>query len=163
LRLEEERRKKEERRMVRVLGIAIAGLIAASTVTSAQSKSAINQEDAQKLTPLIRAAAKGDLKEVNALLGKGADPNVQSSQQGITALMCAAYFGHLEVVKALVAKGAKLDQKDRNGGGAVDWAVAGDREEVDQWLGSKGATINPFLNLFAFPVSFMDLAAGKKP
>jgi hypothetical protein len=34
---------------------------------------------------------------------------------------------------------------------------------VDQWLESKGATINPFLNLFSFPVSFMDLAAGKKP
>ena len=147
--------------MVRLLGIAIAGLIAASTLTSAQT-AAINQEDAQKLTPLMRAAAKGDLKDVTALLGKGADPNVQSSQQGVTALMCAAYFGHLDVVKALVAKGAKLDQKDRNGGGAVDWAVAGERDAIDQWLTSKGATINPFLNLFSFPVAFMDLAAGKK-
>jgi ankyrin repeat protein len=88
---------------------------------------------------------------------------VQSSQNGVTALMCASYFGHLDVVKALVAKGAKLDQKDRNGGGAVDWAVAGERDAIDQWLTSKGATINPFLNLFSFPVAFMDLAAGKKP
>src|SRR5262245_53590653 len=110
----------------------------------------------------MRAAATGDLKQVTALLGKGADPNVQSSANGVTALMCAAYFGHLQVVQALVAKGARLDQKDRNGGGAVDWAVAGERDQVDQWLESKGATINPFLNLFSFPVAFMDLVAGKK-
>jgi ankyrin repeat protein len=144
-----------------VIGIPLFALFA--TVASVQAAAAINQEDAQAVTPLIRAAAKGDLKEVTVLLGKGADPNVQSSQQGITALMCAAYLGHLDVVKALVAKGAKLDQKDRNGGGAVDWAVAGERDEVDQWLTSKGATVNPFLNLFSFPVSFMDVAAGKKP
>ena len=115
------------------------------------------------MTPLIRASAQGDVKAVNLLLAKGADPNVQSSQQGISALMCAAYFGHLEVAKALVEKGARLDMKDRNGGGAVDWAVAGERDDVDKWLESKGATINPFLNLFSFPVAFMDLAAGKKP
>jgi ankyrin repeat protein len=143
-----------------VIGITLFVLV--TTTGSLQAASAINQEDAQQLTPLIRAAARGNLQEVDALLGKGADPNVQSSHQGITALMCAAYFGHLEVVKALVAKGARLNQKDRNGGGAVDWAVAGERDDVDQWLESKGATINPFLNLFSFPVAFMDLAAGKK-
>jgi ankyrin repeat protein len=143
-----------------VIGITLFVLV--TTMGSLQAASAINQEDAQQLTPLIRAAARGNLQEVDALLGKGADPNVQSSHQGITALMCAAYFGHLEVVKALVAKGARLNQKDRNGGGAVDWAVAGERDDVDQWLESKGATINPFLNLFSFPVAFMDLAAGKK-
>jgi ankyrin repeat protein len=144
-----------------VIGITLFVLV--TMMGSLQAASAINQEDAQQLTPLIRAAARGNLQEVDALLGKGADPNVQSSHQGITALMCAAYFGHLEVVKALVAKGARLNQKDRNGGGAVDWAVAGERDDVDQWLESKGATINPFLNLFSFPVAFMDLAAGKKP
>ena len=144
-----------------MIGITLFVLV--TTMGSLQAASAIDQEDAQQLTPLIRAAARGNLQEVNALLGKGADPNVQSSHQGITALMCAAYFGHLEVVKALVAKGARLNQKDRNGGGAVDWAVAGERDDVDQWLESKGATINPFLNLFSFPVAFMDLAAGKKP
>lgn len=143
-----------------MIGIVLLAVFTA--IGSMQASSAIDQEDAQKLTPLIRASAKGDVKEVNALLAKGADPNRQSSLQGVSPLMCAAYFGHLEVVKALVAKGAKLDTKDRNGGGAVDWAVAGERDEVDKWLESKGATINPFLNLFSFPVAFMDLAAGKK-
>jgi ankyrin repeat protein len=143
--------------------IAVVLLTFASLLGSGQATSVINQEDAQKLTPLIRASAKGDVKEVNALLAKGADPNLQSSQQGVSPLMCAAYFGHLEIVQALVAKGAKLNTKDRNGGGAVDWAVAGERDAVDKWLESKGATINPFLNLFSFPVAFMDLAAGKKP
>ena len=137
-------------------------LLALLTIGSLQTASAVNTEDAQKVTPLMRAAAVGDLKQVTALLAKGADPNLQSSANGVTALMCAAYFGHLQVVQALVAKDARLDQKDRNGGGAVDWAVAGEREQVDQWLESKGATINPFLNLFSFPVAFMDLAAGKK-
>jgi ankyrin repeat protein len=144
-----------------VIGIALIALAISTAPT--QASSVVNQEDAQKLTRLMRASAKGDLNDVNALLAKGADPNVRSSQHGITALMCAAYFGHLEVVKALVAKGAKIDLKDRNGGGAVDWAVAGEREAVDQWLESKGAALNPFLNLFSFPVAFMDLAAGKAP
>lgn len=144
-----------------MIGIALFALI--TTIGSAQATSPVNQEDVQQLTLLMRAAAKGDLKDVNALLAKKADPNIQSSQHGITALMCAAYFGHLEVVKALVAKGTKIDQKDRNGGGAVDWAVAGEKNEVDQWLESKGAVLNPFLNLFSFPVSFMDRAAGRKP
>ncbi|MGH9383630.1 MAG: ankyrin repeat domain-containing protein [Vicinamibacterales bacterium] len=143
--------------------IRIALLALATSIAPLQATSAINQEDALKLTLLMRAAAKGDLEAVNALVAKGADPNVQSSQQGITALMCAAYFGQLEVVKVLVAKGAKIDLKDHNGGGAVDWAVAGERDAVDQWLEAQGAVINPFLNLFSFPVSFMDLAAGKKP
>lgn len=143
--------------------IRLALFVLIAVVGAAQPASSINQEDAQQLTMLMRAAAKGDLKDVNTLLAKNADPSIQSSQHGITALMCAAYFGHLEVVKALVAKGAKIDQKDRNGGGAVDWAVAGEKDEVDQWLEAKGAVMNPFLNLFSFPVSLMDRAAGKKP
>ena len=143
--------------------IATTLLALMTAIGSMQAASLLDKEDGQQLTSLMRAAAAGDLKQVTALLGKGADPNVQSSANGVTALMCAAYFGHLEVVQALVNKGSRLDQKDRNGGGAVDWAVAGDREQVDAWLESRGATINPFLNLFSFPVAFMDLAAGKKP
>lgn len=140
---------------------ALLALVLVSVLGLAQAPSAINQEDAQKLTPLMRASARGDLGEVKALLTKGAEPNHQSSEQGVTALMCAAYFGHLDVVKVLVAKGAKVDLKDRNGGGAIDWAVAGDKTDVDQWLQSKGAALNPFLNIFSFPVSLMDLAKSK--
>src|SRR5262245_55537434 len=80
-----------------VIGIALLALV--TTIGAVQPASAINREDADKLTVLMRASAKGDLKAVNALLTKGADPNAQSSQQGITALMCASYFGHLDVVK----------------------------------------------------------------
>jgi ankyrin repeat protein len=137
----------------------VSGAVFGSTQTPAVP--AIDTEDPQKLTALMRASAKGDLKAVTALLAKGANPNMQSSEQGVTALMCAAYFGHLDVVQVLVAKGAKVDLKGGNGGGPIDWAVAGGHKAVDQWLESKGTTLNPFLNLFSFPVWFMDQAAAK--
>jgi ankyrin repeat protein len=45
---------------------------------------------------LIRAAQKGDYKEVKILLEKGADVNVQG-KRGLTALIEASSKGHLEV------------------------------------------------------------------
>ncbi len=55
---------------------------------------------------LLKAAEKGDLPRVNALLAKGADVNAKNND-GWTALMYASYKGNLEVVQALLAKGGR--------------------------------------------------------
>ena len=118
-------------------------------------------QDPDGLTPLMRAAARGDLAQVAALLDKGADPNATTPAQRVSALMCAAYFGRVEVIKALLAKGAKLEQKDAQGAAAVDWAALGDHPELEKTLTGPGAALNPFLNTGLMPIWLMDKAAGQ--
>ncbi len=57
------------------------------------------------ITPLMKAAAVGDVGRIKALLDNGADVNQKIMCQG-TALEKAAEAGHLEVVKVLVGRGA---------------------------------------------------------
>jgi hypothetical protein len=118
-------------------------------------------QDPDGLTPLMRAAARGDLAQVAALLDKGADPNATTPSQRVSALMCAAYFGRVEVIKALLAKGATLEQKDAQGAAAVDWAALGDHPELEKTLTGPGAALNPFLNTGLMPIWLMDKAAGQ--
>jgi ankyrin repeat protein len=117
--------------------------------------------DPDGLTPLMRAAARGDLAQVNALLGKGSEPDASTPAQRVTALMCAAYFGHAAVVKALLANGARVELKDAQGAAAVDWAALGDHPELEKSLTGPGAALNPFLNTGIMPIWLMDKAAGQ--
>lgn len=74
--------------------------------------------------PLItRAAQRGSLPLVRALLQAGADPNARGVQGG-TALMAAAYCesGGGEIALALLDAGACPWQEDAHGDGAVDHA-----------------------------------------
>jgi ankyrin repeat protein len=119
-------------------------------------------DDPDGLTPLMRAAARGDLAQVNALLAKGADPNASTPAQRVTALMCAAYFGHGPVIKALLGKGARLELKDAQGAAAVDWSALADHTELEKMLTGPGAALNPFLNPGIMPIWLMDKAAGQQ-
>ncbi len=122
----------------------------------------IDREDQDKLTQLMRASAKGDLRMVNALLEKGANPNVQSSAENVTALMFASYFGYTDVVKALVAKGAKVDLKDSIGAGPIDWAAVGGHNEIVKMFADQRVPLNPFLAIGNMPLWLMDQAAEKR-
>ena len=62
----------------------------------------------------INAAKNGNTADVQALLGKGANPNAKESD-GWTALMWAAARGQLEVVLLLLENGAEIDAKDNDG------------------------------------------------
>ena len=95
---------------------------------------------------LIRAAEKGNLGEVRALLAKGANVNARD-KDGITALMMAASGGHLDVVRVLLAQGADVNAKVNNAQtGGVDWTAlswaSGHHPEVVLELLDKGADIN---------------------
>ncbi|CAL8467651.1 g7189 [Coccomyxa elongata] len=61
----------------------------------------------QRLTPLHRAAQKGDLAEVESLLQKGADPGVKDGE-GRTPLHHAVMRSHLAVVEALLDLGGPV-------------------------------------------------------
>jgi ankyrin repeat protein len=118
-------------------------------------------QDPDGLTPLMRAAARGDVTQVTALLATGADPNAITTAQRVTALMCAAYFGRADVITVLIAGGATIEQKDAQGAAAVDWAALGDHPDLEKVLTGPGVALNPFLNTGLMPMWLMDKAAGQ--
>ena len=138
-------------------------ILMVTVLTFALAQPAVDAPDADGLTPLMRAAARGDVTSVGDLIGRGAAVDAQAAGTRVTALMCAAYFGHVEVVKALLAKSAKPDLKDATGASAADWAATGSRDAAADVLGKAGSQLNPFLNVGVMPFGLMDKAAGKTP
>ena len=144
-----------------VLALATHAAPASAPATLGSRLAVQAATDPDGLTPLMRAAARGDLGQVNALLAKGAEPNASTPAQRVTALMFAAYFGHAPVIKTLLAKGARLELKDAQGAAAVDWATLGDHPELEKTLTGPGAALNPFLNPGIMPIWLMDKASGQ--
>ncbi|MFQ5991850.1 MAG: cytochrome c oxidase assembly factor Coa1 family protein [Nitrospiraceae bacterium] len=64
--------------------------------------------DARGFTPLVRAAAYGDLSCAMHLVARGANVNAKT-EQGSTALIHAAKQGHIEVVQLLLEHGADVN------------------------------------------------------
>ncbi|XP_022050737.2 KN motif and ankyrin repeat domain-containing protein 1a [Acanthochromis polyacanthus] len=68
------------------------------------SKGDVNARASQAgQTGLMLAVSHGRMDMVRALLGHGADVNIQDDE-GSTALMCASEHGHVEIVKLLLAQ-----------------------------------------------------------
>ena len=78
-----------------------------------QAGPAVDAPDADGLTALMRASARGDVAAVTALVSRQADVNLQAEGTRISALMCAGYFGRTEVITLLLARGAKPDPQGR--------------------------------------------------
>jgi Domain of unknown function (DUF6438)/Ankyrin repeats (3 copies) len=81
------------------------------------------------VTPLMRAAAKSDLRQVTTLLKQGANPNGRDSS-GWTALMYAARSASPDVLKALLDAGA--DAKVRSIAGQVALAACTGPQRLEQ-------------------------------
>ncbi len=118
--------------------------------------------DADGLTPLMRAAARGDVAQVTSLLAAGADVNQAHAEVRLTPLMFAAYFGRDAAVALLLEKGATANLKDAAGASAADWASQNGHQTVADRLGKAGAQLNPFLNVGILPFGLME-KAGKVP
>src|SRR5258707_10624501 len=65
----------------------------------------VNQADQDGYTPLMRAAQRGQVNVVRALLKSGAAADARHPN-GPTALMVAAQKGHVALAKVLLAAGA---------------------------------------------------------
>lgn len=80
--------------------------------------------DIPEPTELMRAAQRGDLGEVQALIAAGAEVNA-ADHVGMTALLYAADWGHDGIMRALIAAGADIHAADRYGVTALMLAVNG--------------------------------------
>ncbi len=100
-------------------------------------------------TPLVAAAAAGDLRTVRLLLDRGANPNVgpNMDQDGVlfgggrTPLMWAAFRGNLPLLRLLLERGAKVDGFTVLGT-PLSHAAWGGRVEAARLLLEAGAKVD---------------------
>ncbi|MCI0615549.1 ankyrin repeat domain-containing protein [bacterium] len=90
--------------------------------------------------PLVKACEQKDIKIVDDLLSKGANPKVVDKASGHTPLIAASLAGSIEIVRSLLKAGADVDQVDHNGENALMVAL-GSNEDVALLLILWGADI----------------------
>ncbi len=96
---------------------------------------------------LHEAARKGDLAQVQLLLGAGVPVNIKS-EYGATALSFAADKGHLDLVKFLISHGAEVDVTDTfYQSTPIIWAAYNGRAEVVRVLVEAGADASGALGM----------------
>jgi ankyrin repeat protein len=88
------------------------------------------------VTPLMSAAANGNIELLKLLLKYGAKPDYPGSGEG-TALMSAT--GHTEIFKILINHGANIQARDNYGRTVLIWAALHGTEEVVTLLCKMGA------------------------
>jgi len=104
---------------------------------------------------LLVAAERGDVEQVRAMLGGGADPN-RCGELGMTPLILAAREGHHEVVEILLKAGADVNARSEPGycGGnstALRCAVVRGHTAVVRSLLKAGADTRPNYEYSSIP------------
>jgi ankyrin repeat protein len=90
---------------------------------------------------LLAAIALGDLKQIQAALAQGADPNTGDANHGY-ALPLAARLGQTVTVQLLLAQGATVDLANDEGRRALTEAILAGHHSIVQILLAQGADPN---------------------
>lgn len=102
----------------------------------------INGRDEMETTPLMAAAAEGQVAAMDLLLSKGADVNAKTEVEflrGYTALIAAVMGGRTEAAKMLIAKGADINPKFLGRWSPLVIASSEGQTEIAELLLKKGA------------------------
>lgn len=91
-------------------------------------------------TPLMHAAADGDLESMRLLLDHGADPNARNERNELP-LGYACSYEHWEAAELLVERGADVNGIEREGKTHLDWMTIGNRERGIQVLRALGGLL----------------------
>ena len=131
---------------MRLFTIVVIIVLFTCVVSTHAATPQANRPREKEYTPLMRAAVKGQVNEVRALLQKGAEVDAKHPF-GFTALMIAAHEGKAEVVKVLLNAGANpnVSVQTLHAGEItlLSWAVLSRNLIVVQSLLKAGAEANP--------------------
>jgi uncharacterized protein len=142
--------------LIRLLGVwvvVVAGTIHLDSVAVGQEpgeESASAQSEREK--KLLDAVARGDVKEVEALLAAGVNPDGRHGY-GQTSLMRAALEARVEIARHLIESGADVNLQNNYGENALIWAAypflspesdetARGKDQIVEMLIAAGADVN---------------------
>ena len=93
-------------------------------------------------TPVMTAAARGQLIVFDTLLGAGADLHLRCTSDGSSLLHHAAGGGNAEIVSVALRHGAYVDALDRRGRSPLAWAAKKGRVLAVECLLAAGADLH---------------------
>jgi len=108
----------------------------------AESVKSFASEERATLTPLMVAAAAGDVAATMECLTSGADIEETSVDTGETAFMLAASNGHCEILHILLSNGANIDATNAKGWTTLMLCARSGNVKVVDLLTSRGADVN---------------------
>ncbi|NWH15495.1 RFXK protein, partial [Grus americana] len=100
----------------------------------------VNKPDERGFTPLIWAAAFGEIETVRHLLEWGADPHVLAKERE-SALSLASMGGYTDIVVMLLERNVDINIYDWNGGTPLLYAVRGNHVKCVEALLARGADL----------------------
>lgn len=107
-----------------------------------------------KVTSIHKAAAKGDLAKVKALLKKDAKQVNADDRNNKEPLHWAAEKGHLELVEFLISKGADVNAKNVEDETPLHYSAGYGCKDIVKLLVSKGAAVNEKTKRGHTPLSY---------
>ncbi|XP_058870011.1 DNA-binding protein RFXANK isoform X2 [Acipenser ruthenus] len=102
--------------------------------------SLLSKQDERGFTPLMWAAAFGEVATVIYLLEKGADPTVLARERE-SALSLASSGGYTDIVNTLLKHHVEINTYDWNGGTPLLYAVRGNHVKCVESLLGRGADL----------------------
>lgn len=111
--------------------------------------------DADRRTPLHRAAVENAVDAAKVLIQYGANLNIHGGNNGRTALQMAASLrfllkkerdDNLQLIELLIIKGADLNARDRHGHTAIHIALKLKRHQLQELLMKYGAKAPSFMD-----------------
>ncbi|XP_031948249.1 DNA-binding protein RFXANK [Corvus moneduloides] len=100
----------------------------------------VNKPDERGFTPLIWAAAFGEIETVRHLLEWGADPHALAKERE-SALALASMGGYTDIVTMLLDRDVDINTYDWNGGTPLLYAVRGNHVKCVETLLARGADL----------------------
>ncbi|XP_009578546.1 PREDICTED: DNA-binding protein RFXANK, partial [Fulmarus glacialis] len=100
----------------------------------------VNKPDERGFTPLIWAAAFGEIETVRHLLEWGADPHALAKERE-SALSLASTGGYTDIVIMLLERNVDINIYDWNGGTPLLYAVRGNHVKCVEALLARGADL----------------------
>ncbi|XP_063311443.1 DNA-binding protein RFXANK [Pelobates fuscus] len=100
----------------------------------------LNRQDERGFTPLMWAAAFGEIETIQHLLDMGADPHILAKERE-SALSLASTGGYSDIVTLLLKKEVDINIYDWNGGTPLLYAVRGNHVKCVEVLLEHGADI----------------------